>query len=103
MVISRTVEHNPSRFKEGDRVQVSVKSPIGHYRVPTYIRGKNGVVSKNLGRFINPEEEAFGKNAGNKLWYYLVSFLQKELWPDYAGASDDVLEIEIFENWLEII
>ncbi|PZF72699.1 SH3-like domain-containing protein [Taibaiella soli] len=99
----QTVEHNPARFNEGDHVQVTIKSPIGHYRVPTYIRGKRGTITKPLGRYINPEEEAFGKNAGNKLWYYMVSFVQKELWPDYTGAPEDVLEIEIFENWLESI
>ena len=29
-------------FKPGDRVRVSTRSPIGHYRVPTYLRGKTG-------------------------------------------------------------
>ena len=94
------VDHNPALFKPGDLVTVSRKFPIGHYRVPIYIRGKSGVVSKNLGRYINPEEEAFGKNAGNKLWYYAVRFMQNDLWPDYKGKVDDILEIEIFENWL---
>jgi nitrile hydratase len=94
------VDHNPALFKAGDPITVALKFPIGHYRVPFYIRGKNGVISKNLGRYINPEEEAFGKNAGNKLWYYAVRFIQKDLWPDYKGPADDILEIEIFENWL---
>jgi hypothetical protein len=98
-----TVEHNPALFKKGDAVRIAVKWPIGHYRTPTYIRGKQGVIEKNLGRYINPEEEAFGKNAGNKLWYYAVSFPQNELWPDYSGKDTDRLEIEIFEPWLETI
>ena len=98
-----TVAHHPPGLKEGDLVQVAIKFPIGHYRVPTYIRGKQGLIKKNLGLYINPEEEAFGKNAGSKLWYYAVSFLQKNVWPDYQGRDTDLMEIEIFENWLEKI
>jgi len=96
-----TVEHAPALFKEGDRVSVVEKFPIGHYRTPTYVRGKEGVVVKILGKYINPEKEAFGKNAGDKLWYYMVSFLQTSLWPEYNGQPGDTLEIEVFENWLE--
>jgi len=86
-IMLTTVAHHPPGLKEGDLVKVKVKFPIGHYRVPTYIRGKQGHISKNLGRYINPEEEAFGKNAGNKMWYYAVSFLQKSVWPDYTGEK----------------
>ncbi|MES2425350.1 MAG: SH3-like domain-containing protein [Bacteroidota bacterium] len=96
-----TVPHHPSPLEVGDTVTVTVKFPIGHYRTPTYIRGKQGIISRNLGLYINPEKEAFGKNAGDKLWYYMVSFLQKDIWEDYKGLDTDVLEIEIFENWLE--
>ena len=96
-----TVEHNPASYKIGDKVKVAEKHPIGHYRVPMYLRGKVVTISRNLGRYINPEEEAFGKNAGNETWYYMVQILQKELWVDYVGQDSDVLEIEVFENWLE--
>ena len=98
-----TVEHNPALFKEGEKVRVSEKFPIGHYRVPMYLRGKTVTIAKNLGRHINPEEEAFGRNAGNETWYYQVIILQAELWPDYLGKKEDTLEIEVFEPWLESI
>lgn len=98
-----TIPHNPAKFNENDLVSVMEKFPIGHYRVPTYIRGKQGVVVRNLGRYINPETESFGKNAGDKLWYYAVRFQQKDLWPDYEGLDTDKLDIEIFENWLELL
>ena len=96
-----TVEHNPALFKEGEKVRVSEKFPIGHYRVPMYLRGKTVTIAKNLGKHINPEEEAFGKNAGNETWYYQVLILQTELWPNYLGNKEDTLEIEVFEPWLE--
>lgn len=98
-----TIEHQPAGFREGQNVRITEKFPIGHYRTPTYVRGKQGTIVKILGRYINPEKEAFGKNAGDKIWYYMVSFLQKELWADYKGQDTDVLDIEIFENWLETI
>lgn len=98
-----TVEHNPALFKEGDIVKVDEKFPIGHYRVPMYLRGKTVTIVKNLGRHINPELEAFGKNAGDEAWYYQVRILQKELWPDYTGKECDSLEIEVFEPWLKSI
>jgi hypothetical protein len=32
---------------------------------------------------------------------YRVRFLQKNVWPDYAGPATDVLEVEIYQHWLE--
>ena len=90
-----------SPFKVGDKVAVSMRYPIGHYRTPFYLRGKQGLVVRVVDQHVNPEEEAFGRNAGDPLWVYQVRFSQADLWPDYAGASDDHLQIEIFENWLE--
>src|SRR3954462_8692839 len=95
------VHHNPPRYTIGEMAKVAVRFPIGHYRVLVYLRGKQVEVTRILGRYVNPEEEAFGRNAGSKLWCYLISIPQIELWPDYAGKPDDRLEVEVFENWLE--
>ena len=95
------VDHNPAKFTVGNIVNVAVRFPIGHYRVPMYLRGKQVKIVRILGLYINPEEEAFGRNAGNKIWSYLISILQKELWPNYLGKESDRLEIEVFEPWLE--
>jgi hypothetical protein len=95
------VHHNPAKYNIGDTVNVSVRFPIGHYRVPMYLRGKQVEITRILGRYINPEEEAFGRNAGSKLWCYLVSIPQVKLWPSYTGKENDHLEIEVFEPWLE--
>ena len=98
-----TVEHNPALFKEGEQARIETKFPVGHYRVPMYMRGKNVTIVRNLGRHINPEEEAFGRNAGNEKWYYMVSIRQIDLWARYQGQPDDTLQIEVFENWLSPI
>jgi hypothetical protein len=96
-------DHDPARYKAGEVVKIPLRFPIGHYRVPMYMRDKQVKIIKNLGRYINPEQEAFGKNAGDKLWYYLVTIPQKELWSDYKGPETDQLNIEVFEPWLENI
>jgi hypothetical protein len=91
-------------FKAGDRVRISVRYPVGHYRVPIYMRGKQGIIEKILEpAAVNNEEEGFGRNAGLKGWYYRVDFSLTELWPGYDGAPHDRLVIEIFEAWLERI
>jgi hypothetical protein len=91
-------------FKAGDSVKVMMRYPVGHYRVPTFVRGKRGTVEtliKTAG--INNEEEGFGRNAGLKGYYYRVAIPMTELWPDYIGSAQDGLRIEIFETWLERI
>ena len=91
-------------FKNGDRVRVSTRSPIGHYAVPTYLRGKTGAIERVIEpAAVDNEEEGYGRNAGSKRHYYRVAFQMTELWPGYAGSARDDLHIEIFETWLERI
>ena len=90
------------KFDIGDRVRViSNKFPIGHYRTPMYIRGKIGRIERILKKFLNPEEEGYGKNVGSKIQLYLVSFNQNDVWSNYLGNINDELGIEIYEHWLE--
>jgi nitrile hydratase subunit beta len=89
-------------FKVGDGVKIAVRFPVGHYRVPRYIRGKHGVVEAVIEpAAIDNEEEAFGRNAGSKGHYYRIAIALAELWPGYAGSPKDGLHIEVFETWLE--
>jgi hypothetical protein len=93
---------NPT-FASGDRILISDRSPIGHYRMPTYLRGKQGTVEAVIEPMgVDNEEEAYGRNAGSKGHYYRIAIPMTEIWPDYVGSSNDGLRIEIFENWLEI-
>jgi nitrile hydratase len=91
-------------FQAGDRVMISVRYPVGHYRVPRYIRGKQCVIESVIEpRALNNEEEGFGRNAGQKRHYYRVAIPLRDLWPGYGGSAADGLRIEVYESWLERI
>lgn len=90
-----------ARFKAGDRVRVLKAAPLGHVRTPWYIRGHTGVVERLCGAFPNPEELAYARSGKPRQPLYRVRFAQKEVWPDYVGLADDVIEVEIFQHWLE--
>lgn len=98
----RTALGEEAEFQAGDSVSISVRYPIGHYRVPRYIRGKRGIVESVIKPMaVNNEEEGFGRNAGCKGHYYRVAIPLTELWPGYSGPPSDNLRIEIFGTWLE--
>ena len=99
--MTAVAERVEARFKPGDRVRVRKAAPLGHVRTPWYIRGHSGVVERICGAFPNPEELAYARSGEPRQPLYRVRFVQKEVWPDYAGSADDVIEIEIFQHWLE--
>jgi hypothetical protein len=91
-------------FGPGDKVRVLTRSPIGHYRVPIYLRGKTGIVESVIEPMaVDNEEEGYGRNAGSKRHYYRIAAPLKEIWPDHAGSPNDGLRIEVSESWLERI
>lgn len=99
--IVKAMGEEPS-FKVGDNIRISVRYPVGHYRVPQYIRGKRGSIEAIIEpAAINNEEEGFGKNVGLKNHYYRVAIPLSELWPGYADRLGDGLRIEVYETWLE--
>lgn len=95
-------ENEMPAFDIGDRLRVDTLEPIAHYRVPRYLRGKAGVVSKVIAPLIvNNEEEAYGRNAGSRGHYYRMSFALSEIWSGYPAGTPDCLLIEVFQSWLQ--
>ena len=90
-----------AKFKVGERVKVMQAYPLGHVRTPYYIRGCSGEVERVCGSFPNPEELAQMRDGLPEIPLYRVRFRQNEVWPDYRGAAKDVVEIEIYQHWLE--
>jgi nitrile hydratase len=89
------------RYNVGDKVSVKCAFPPGHRRTPQYIRGKQGVIERICGTFPNPEELAYGFDGLPAKVLYRVRFAQRHVWPQYAGPENDIIEMEIFEHWLE--
>ena len=91
-------------FRAGDRIRILERAPVGHYRVPIYLRGKQGLIELVIEpTAIDNEEEGFGRNAGSHRHYYRIAVPLSEIWPDYTGSPNDGLRIEVFENWIERI
>ena len=89
------------RFNVGDAVVVKRAFPPGHRRTPYYIRGKQGVIERICGAYPNPEELAYGFDGKPEKVLYRVRFAQSHVWPGYSGPANDVIELEIYEHWLE--
>ena len=82
------------------KVKVKQMFPPGHVRTPFYLRGKTGEIERELGYFKNPEELAYGLNA-NKQKLYRVRFSMSEIWGEACETSNDTVDAEIYEHWLE--
>ena len=89
------------RFKPGDRVRIGDRNPPGHRRVPVYARGREGTIERICGDFPNPEELAYGFDGLPKRTLYRVRIKQADIWPEYKGNPKDILELEIYDHWLE--
>jgi len=87
-------------FAPGTKVRVRADYPPGHIRTPVYVRGREGVVTRLIGEFRNPETLAIGRDGLPLKTLYEVRFRQKDLWPDYGGGERDSLLIDLYEHWL---
>ncbi|MEM9533627.1 MAG: SH3-like domain-containing protein [Pseudomonadota bacterium] len=88
------------RFFVGQAVRIAKRQPSVHHRVPAYAKGARGVVERVCGEHGQPERFIRGDGApATRL--YRVRLDQRELWDNYQGSTDDCLDIEIFEHWLE--
>ena len=88
------------RYAIGERIRVLELNKPGHIRTPYYIRHQTGTVIQFCGAFLNPEDLAVGNVGGPVVECYRVEFLQREIWPDYAGMPEDTLVIEVYEHWM---
>ena len=86
------------RFKTGDRVTSLNINPVGHTRLPRYVRGHTGVVDHDHGVFSFPDGNAVGKDKPQH-WYSVV-FDAEELWgPD--AADNFKVYVDMWDDYLE--
>jgi hypothetical protein len=88
-------------YRPGERVRVAGRDHEGHHRTPGYLKGKTGTIERVHDSFTNPETRAYGGDGLPKQRLYLVSFAERDVWPDYSGRETDRLYADIFEHWLE--
>lgn len=88
-------------IQPGDHVRVREMATHDlHIRTPVYLRGKPGVVERDLGTFKNPEVNAYyGQPDMRQL--LRVRFRLSDLWDTGDGPSHDTLDAEIFAHWLD--
>jgi nitrile hydratase len=89
----------PALFGAGDRVRARNMHPVTHTRLPRYVRGHLGTVTRVHGSHIFPDSHAHG-GGEDPQWLYTVRFDARELW----GADADpavTVSVDAFEPYLE--
>jgi len=95
----------PARFQVGERVRARNLHPIGHTRLPRYVRGHTGWVQKVHGAHVFADAHATQKEAPFNVqaeWLYTVVFDGRELWGPQADPSVRV-SVDAWEPYLEPI
>jgi nitrile hydratase len=89
----------PPKFKAGDAVVARNVHPVGHTRIPRYVRGRRGVIGRDHGVFVFPDTHAAG--LGRKPQHvYSVRFSARELWgPD--GHPRDRVYVDLWDDYLD--
>jgi nitrile hydratase len=87
------------KFKPGDAVRAKNLNPLGHTRLPRYVRGRRGVVDRDHGVFIFPDTHAVDWNRKPQ-HVYSVRFAARELWGHEAAAPDAVY-VDLWDDYLD--
>lgn len=88
-----------ARFAVGDHVRARNVHPVGHTRLPRYVRGKQGVVATVRGVYHFADTNAHGQGL-NPQFVYSVRFTARELWGPAANPRD-TLHIDLYDDYLE--
>lgn len=89
----------PRRFAEGEPVVVRADDPVGHTRVPGYLRGRPGRIVATRPACPWPDASAHGRGEDPQ-WLYAVRFEGDDLWGAHAEPGTSVT-IDLFEPHLE--
>jgi nitrile hydratase len=88
-------------FAAGQRVLVRNLNPLGHTRLPRYVRGKHGRILRDHGVFNLQDTDAEGYSLGDQPQHvYTVRFEAAELWGPQGGPRDSVCA-DLWEGYLE--
>jgi nitrile hydratase beta subunit len=91
--------HVAPRFQVGQRVRAVNINPIGHTRLPRYVRAKLGTIDRNHGIFVFPDTNAHFQGERPQ-HVYSVRFTANELWGAQAAAQDAIY-VDLWDDYLE--
>ncbi len=89
----------PAQFAPGQRVRTRSLEPPHHTRLPTYLRGRTGVVERVLGAHVFADAHARGLGEDPQ-WLYTVVFDSRDLWEGAAGPGHRV-SFDAWQPYLE--
>ena len=96
---ARVAAEVPPRFKSGDPVVARRINPVGHTRLPRYVRGRRGTVHIDHGVFTFPDTNAMSRDPKPQ-HCYSVRFGARELWGPQVSARDSAY-LDLFEDYLD--
>jgi hypothetical protein len=89
------------KFKVGDEVVVRELPVLFYTRTQEYVRGAKGEIAVVSYESPAAEDETWDGPDQKPEWFYIVRFNLSELWHGYTGPSNDTVQTEIPERWLE--
>jgi nitrile hydratase len=87
------------RFAAGDTVVARNVHPVGHTRLPRYVRGKHGVIHRVYWPQTFPDANAHGLGEQPQM-LYSVRFTGRELWGDSAEPGQ-VVYLDLWDSYLD--
>jgi nitrile hydratase subunit beta len=87
------------RFRAGDAVVARNIHPVGHTRVPRYVRGRRGVIDRDHGVYQFPDSHALGRGKDPQ-HCYSVRFTARELWGPDASERDSIY-VDLWDDYLD--
>lgn len=95
---SRPID-SPPRFEVGQRVRARDLNPIGHTRLPRYVRGRVGTIARQHGGFVFPDTNAHFRGE-HPQHLYSVRFEARDLWGADAGPRDGIY-LDLWDGYLD--
>jgi nitrile hydratase len=87
------------KFKPGESVVARRINPVGHTRLPRYVRGRRGTIQMDHGVFTFPDTNAMSRDRKPQHCYN-VRFTARELWGPEGTARDSVY-LDLFDDYLD--
>jgi len=88
-------------YKPGDIVRTRELNPVGHIRLPRYVRDKTGEIVSDNGVYALQDTDASGVRLGNIPQHvYTVKFSARDLWGE-RGHVNDFIYVDLWEGYLE--